>query len=116
MKKILVYLVLLASFAVLAQLQLSSLQDPAVSGSGQSDEPAASVADEASGAEAATDGDADEAAPQDGLSGDQASPESQASAATAEAAADLDQEQLDSDFEPTEEISEDYPVPLPSDI
>lgn len=108
MKRILFFLLLGASLAVVAQqVFLQPQKDPPVAeetteGVAGTDEPA----------------DGDEAAGEDA---DAAAEEQQATADTAleapaEQAEDEAADEVDMEFEPDEEISEDYPVPLPSDI
>lgn len=103
MKRMVLYLLLGISLVVLAQQQFEWAQEPAAP-SGQAEDGAA-------------DNEGDAAAPE-------ADPEAQGVleddpgpvAETEEAAEDEEASQVDLDFEPDEEISEDYPVPLPSDI
>lgn len=116
MKKILMYLVLLVSVAGLAQQLLFNLQDPAVGGAGNNKPPVDATTDEPVDPESAAGRESGGEAQDSDSAGNGESQDGEASAEESTNNVALDPEQADSDFEPTEEISEDYPVPLPSDI
>lgn len=110
MKRMILYLLLGTSLVVLAHQQFEWAQEPAAP-AGQAEDGAA--ADEGEAATPEADPEAEAGA------GDPAAAAGDDPGAVAEnqaAAEDEEAGEVDLDFEPDEEISEDYPVPLPSDI
>ena len=116
MKRILIYLALVVSVAVLAQQQLASLQDQAEGGAGNNEQAADASADESTGSETQPGQEASEESTEAAPAANEDTQDGEANSVTTADGEDPDPGQQDSDFEPTEEISEDYPVPLTSDI
>ena len=119
MRRIVLYLMLAGSVTVLAQLQI---QDMVNSGnaSGQAKQAANKPGDEATPTEGQSDSVADE--PDDSNTfGEKPASADDENASKDENVNEVGGEAEDSapsdeDFKPDEEMSEDYPVPLPSDI
>ena len=107
MKRMVLYLLLGISLAVLAQQQFEWAPEPAAP-AGQAEDGAAANEGDAAAPEADPESDPEA----QGAPADDPGPVAETEAA----AEDEEASQADLDFEPDEEISEDYPVPLPSDI
>ena len=114
MKRVVIYLILMLSFAVFAQQMAEQSdeaepvaeQNPENSDNSSSDDPAAGEDDESSENQTAD----------DLIAGDPDPEEEGEMDAGVEPEATEVADEVEIEFEPDEEISEDYPVPLPSDI
>lgn len=114
MKRMVLYLLLGTSLVVLAQQQFERAQEPAAP-AGQAED--GSAANEGDAAAPEADPEAQGAVEdQAAAAGEPAADDPGPVAENQEAAEDEKAGEVDLDFEPDEEISEDYPVPLPSDI
>lgn len=114
MKRMVLYLLLGTSLVVLAQQQFEWAQEPEAP-AGQAED--GTAADEGDAATPDADPEAEAAAGDPAATaGGPAGDDSGAVAENQAAAEDEKPSEVDLDFEPDEEISEDYPVPLPSDI
>lgn len=115
MRRLWIYLFLVAALAVFAQQQLAPPDEPQAAeqpATGQGAEPGDAGGD-AEGQAGAVSG----APGADGDAGEMAADESPVQVEEGDdQAEDEDAAEADMEFEPDEEISEDYPVPLPSDI
>jgi hypothetical protein len=119
MRRIVLYLILAGSVTVLAQLQI---QDMVNSGnaSGQAKQAENKPGDEATPTEGQSDSVADEPDDSNAFGEKSASTDDEKASKNEnviEVADEVeDSAPSDEDFKPDEEMSEDYPVPLPSDI
>jgi predicted lipid-binding transport protein (Tim44 family) len=111
MKRMVLYLLLGTSLVVLAQQQFERAQESAAP-AGQAEDGAAANEGDAAAPEADPESDPESDPEAQGAPADDPGPVAETEAA----AEDEEASQADLDFEPDEEISEDYPVPLPSDI
>jgi hypothetical protein len=114
MKRILIYLLLVVSMAVVAQQVIEKAEEKRESSElAQAPEDQAAGQEEGDENEDGLDSSEGDAGLVDGLADnpDPSLPDDAADLDATEVLADVETE-----FEPEEEISEDYPVPLPSDI
>lgn len=114
MKRMVLYLLLGTSLVVLAQQQFERAEEPAAP-AGQAEDGAA--ASEGDAADPEADPETQSAAEDQAATAGEPGVDSPGPVAeNQKAAEDEEASEVDLDFEPEEEISEDYPVPLPSDI
>ena len=119
MRRILMYLILAGSITVFAQLQLQDMEtsgDAPVDTSGLTGQAENEPAEEASPAEGQSDSVAAETAASNRSENMPVSKDGENEIVKDEEDEAGDSGPSDEDFNPDEEISEDYPVPLPSDI
>ena len=123
MRRLFMYLILAGSITVVAQLQLQDMEnsggaagDVAGDSSGLTGQAENEPAEEASPAEGQSDSVAAETAARNTSEDMPVSKDDENEFIKGEEDETGDSAPYDEDFNPDEEISEDYPVPLPSDI